>query len=65
MGNSGSYWEQNTEDGVKFAPMKSGTISVKQLPDDKYSIIIDVLDDNENKISIEYEGEMTPFTAQQ
>ena len=66
MGNSGSYWEQYNEDSsLKFAPMKSGTITVKHLQDGKYSIIIDVLDDNENRISIEYEGTMTPFTAQQ
>lgn len=65
MGNSGSYWEQNSEDGLKFAPMKSGTISVKHLQDGKYSIVIDALDDNGHKISIEHEGELTPFTAQQ
>lgn len=65
MGNSGSYWTQNSQDGQKFAPIKSGKISVKQLPDNKYSIIFDVLDDNGNKISIEHEGEMTLFTPQQ
>lgn len=66
MGNSGSYWEKYSEDNTtKFAPMKSGTISVKHLQDGKYSIVIDALDDNGHKISIEHEGELTPFTAQQ
>lgn len=66
MGNSGSYWEQYSEDNtIKFAPMTSGTISVKHLQDGKYSIIINVLDDNRHKITIEHEGELTPFTVQQ
>lgn len=64
IGKGGCYWELVSEDGEKFAPMTTGKITVKHLENDRYSFVIQAVDDNGHEITIEHEGELIKMIPQ-
>lgn len=63
--NSGCFWELIGEDGIKFAPMMTGTITVKHLEGDAYSFTIEAVDDNGHNINVVHEGTLIEMEIQQ